>query len=132
VATTGNLTPEDQVELQTLRSLLSQLLIHFQTRLQSSTVFSVSDDLTRALSEFQQTHQRVMQMEKQIYVERRCEVIRWCAWCACQHGKNWLEHVDINVLHNGFSEWLLRPSKPLVLQPSVPKMKQPDSPIVKK
>jgi len=109
----GGLSPEQQMEIQNLRLRLTYLLMHFQNRLSSannsegnSAVFSISEDLGRVISEFQVTHQSALHREKQVYVERRCEIIRYCAWCLCKYGKEWMERVDVNVLQSGFHQWM--------------------------
>lgn len=111
-------TPEDQVEIQNVRVGLGQLLLHFQTRLTCGTggsgqAFSVCEDLVKAVRDFQNAHQSVLQVEKKVYVERRCEIIRWCAWCLCTYGRDWLERCDVNILQNGFHEWMT--NRPMLL-----------------
>ena len=87
---------------------LSQVLIHFQNRIgySNAPIYSIAEELTQAVAQFQQTHYATLQEEKRVHVERRCEIIRYCAWLLCHNGKPWLMVVDGVTLQQGLHEWL--------------------------
>uniref|UniRef100_A0A6C0BPS8 Uncharacterized protein n=1 Tax=viral metagenome TaxID=1070528 RepID=A0A6C0BPS8_9ZZZZ len=75
-----------------LRVPLVQTLIHFQQRLTSTNVpvFNIFFDLEQALAQFSQTHHALLQQEKQVFVQHRCDTIRRFAQLLCEHGPAWL------------------------------------------
>lgn len=127
-------TPEQQMETAQLRTRLAQLLAHFQHRLAPTGptgTFSICEDLSKSLAEFQHVNHAALESEKRLYVERRCEIIRWCAWCVCTYGKEWLSRVDVNVLHNGLEQWISnRAGFPPPPPPTLQTSSLPDSPAV--
>jgi len=104
-------TPESMTLSSQLRVPMSQLLVHFQQRVAytDSPVFSIIDDLNQGLNDFFAAHQAGLQQEKKVYVERRCEIIRWFSWLICEHGREWLSQADNIELQEGLAQWMKNP-----------------------
>lgn len=92
-------------------------------------LFQALEEFTEQVVGFNRQHGDVLRQEKQEYVERRCDIIRWFSWVVCKGGHDWLRTATLVMLAQGLHKWRTEPPAPETPVMAAVSMLDPNSPV---
>jgi hypothetical protein len=101
-------------ETRDMRLQLSAAFKDLSQKLSQShiPILVVVDDMDMFMRRFVQDHKMTLQREQHIYMERRCQIIRWFAWTYTEQGPGLLQNASIDQLLHLFLQWSLTQPSP--------------------
>lgn len=115
---------------QVSRAHFSSILDGVKYKLDAQVpLFQVLEDFAVAVEHFNATFAATLESEKQEYVNRRCEIIRWFSWVVCKGGDSWLRTAPLNVLLQWLHQWRTEPTLPEIPVAPAASALNPNSPV---